>query len=94
MLPVSVLNTIAHNLVVQKTVVKKLIFSELKIEKLIFFTQSPTNVFCISVFNVGGCSASCLTLRPILMFFDFKLSSAWLLIKKYGVKIVSPRCVD
>ena len=56
-----------HNKVVQKTVVQKFSFSELKIEKVILFTQSSTKIFCISVFNVGGCLASCLYLRPFLM---------------------------
>ena len=48
------------------TVVEKSSFSKLKIEKVKFFTQSPTKVFCISVINVGGCLANCLTFRPFL----------------------------
>ena len=28
-----------------------------------FFSQRP-NIFCISVFNVGGCLTSCLTFKP------------------------------
>ena len=51
----------------QKKVVEKLSFNELKIEKVKFFRQSPTKIFCIHVFNVGGCLASCLTFRPFLM---------------------------
>ena len=67
MLPVSALNTIVHNCVqLPKTVVEKFSFSELKIEKVKFFTLSPTEIFCSSVFNVGGCLASCLTVKPIL----------------------------
>ena len=39
------------------------------IEKVKFFNQSPTKMFCISVFNnVGGCLASCLIFRPISTF--------------------------
>ena len=45
-----------------KTVVKKISFRELKIKKVKFLTQSPTKIFCISVFNIGGC----LTFRPFL----------------------------
>ena len=41
-------------------------FGELKIKKVNFFTQSSTKIFCISVFNVGGCLASCLSFRPFL----------------------------
>ena len=41
-------------------------FSELNIEKVKFFTQSPTKIFCISLFNVGGCLASWLTFRPFI----------------------------
>ena len=51
----------------------KLGFSELNTEKVNFFTQSPTKIFCISVFNVGGC------FRPI---------ATWLLIKKTGTSSV------
>ena len=43
-----------------KTDVEKFNFSELK------FTQSLTKFYCISIFNVGGCLASCLTFRPFL----------------------------
>ena len=49
-----------------KKVVEKFSFNELKIEKVKFFTQSPIEFFCINVFNVGGCLASCLTFRPFL----------------------------
>ena len=41
---------------------EKFSFSELKIEKVTLFTQSPTKMFCISLFNFGECLASCLTL--------------------------------
>ena len=47
-----------------KTAMEKFSFTELKIEKIRCFTESPTKHFCISVFNVGGCFASCLTFRP------------------------------
>ena len=62
-----------HNYVVPKTVVEKFSFSELKIEKVKFFTQSPTKIFCISVFNVEGCLASCLTFRPFLTLDPLQL---------------------
>ena len=48
---------------VEKFVVK-FSFSELKIEKVNLVTESSNKVSCISVFNVGGCLASCLTFRP------------------------------
>ena len=41
-------------------------FNELKIEKVKLFTQSPTKNFCISIFNIGGCLAYCLSFRKIL----------------------------
>ena len=41
--------------IVKKIVVEKFSFRKLTIEKVKFFTQSPTKVFCISVFNVEGC---------------------------------------
>ena len=50
-----------------KTVAEKFSFSQGKIEKVSFFTQSSTKTFCISVFNFGGCLAICLTFRPYLM---------------------------
>ena len=49
-----------------KKIVEKFSFNELKIEKVRFFTGSPTKTFCISVFNVGSCLVSCLTIRPFL----------------------------
>ena len=58
MLPVSALNIMVHNEVVPKTVVKKSSFSEFKIEKVKFCTESLTKFYCISVFNVGGCLES------------------------------------
>ena len=68
MLPVSALNTIGTQLGchVPKKVVEKFSFSELKIEKVKFFTQN-TKIVWINVFNVGGCLTSCLTFRPFLM---------------------------
>ena len=59
MLPVSVRNTDVHNWVVPKTVVEKFSFSRLEMEK-VNFLHSPCKIFCISVFNVGSCLASCL----------------------------------
>ena len=50
-----------------KTIVEKLSFSELKIEKIKSFAQSPTKFFYISVLNVAGYLASCLTFTPFLM---------------------------
>ena len=49
-----------------KKVVGKFSFNELKIEKVKFFTQSPTKIVCINIFNVGGCLKICLTFRPFL----------------------------
>ena len=49
-----------------KTVVEKFSFSELKIEKVNLFTHSPTKLFCIIVFNHGGCFGIYLTFRPFL----------------------------
>ena len=49
-----------------KTVAEKFSFSELKTEKIKFFTQRPTKFFCISVFNVRGCLTSYLTFSPFL----------------------------
>ena len=56
-----------------KTVVEKFSFSELKIEKVKLFTQSLTKFYCISIFNVGRCLASGLTLRPFLTFDSLQL---------------------
>ena len=50
-----------------KTVVERFSFSELKVEKIKFFIQSSTKIFCGSAFNVGGWLASCLTFRPFLI---------------------------
>ena len=49
-----------------KTVVEKFSFSKLKTEKINFFTKNSTKIICSSVFNVGGCLASCLIFRPFL----------------------------
>ena len=46
-----------------KTVVKKLSFSELKIEKVKFVNQSSTKIFCSSVCNVGGGLATWLLIK-------------------------------
>ena len=45
---------------------EKFSFSKLKLEKVNLFNQSLTNFYCISIFNIGGCLASCLTFRPLL----------------------------
>ena len=51
--------------------------------KKIFFTQIPAkSFFCISIFNVGGCIASCLTFR---LFFKVRPLANWLLIKRKRV---------
>ena len=50
-----------------KTVVEKFSFSEMKTEKVKFFTQSSTKTVCSRVFNVGDCLASCLIFRPFLI---------------------------
>ena len=47
----------------KKLALKKFSFNELKTEEK-FFTQCPTKIFCIHVFNVGGFLASCLTFKP------------------------------
>ena len=47
-------------------VVDKFSFSERKIEKVKFLLKTPTKIFYISVFKVGGCLGSCLTFRPFL----------------------------
>ena len=73
MFPVSALNTTVHYQVVPKTIVEKFSFSELKIEKGKYFTQSLTQIFCISVFNVGVCLASCITFRPFLTLDPLRL---------------------
>ena len=46
--------------------VEKFSFSELKIENIKIFYLGSNQNFCISVFNVGCCLASCLTFRPFL----------------------------
>ena len=56
----------------QKAIVEKFSFSELKIEKRKFFTQR-NQIFYISVFNIGGFWASCLTFRPFLTLVPYQL---------------------
>ena len=51
----------------------KFSFGEFKIEKVKLFTQNSTKIFCISVFKVGGCLASCLTYRPFLTLEPYQL---------------------
>ena len=58
-------NGIVHNEVVPKTVVEKFSYNEPKIEKANFFTELKKKISS-SVFNVGGCLASCLTFRQFL----------------------------
>ena len=50
----------------------------LKLKKLDFFSEFKKK-FCSSVFNVGGCLASCLTSRS---YFNVRPLATWLLIKK------------
>ena len=50
-----------------KNVVETFSANELKIEKVKLFTQNPSKIFCINVFNVGDCLASCLDFRPFLL---------------------------
>ena len=66
MLSVSALNTIVATQLncVKKMLWRNLALVNLKLIKINFFTQSPTKIFCINVFIVVGCLASCLTLRP------------------------------
>ena len=45
---------------------EKFSFNELKIEKVKLFTQRFPRFYFISVFNVRGCLASCLTFRSFL----------------------------
>ena len=59
-------NTVVHDYVVLKTVMEKFSFSEIEIEKVNFFTENTTKIFCIGFFNIGSCLASCLTFRPFL----------------------------
>ena len=60
MLLVSTLNTIVHNWVLPKTVVDKFSFNGVKL--FTDYLLSLTTFLCSSVFKVGGCLASCLTL--------------------------------
>ena len=41
-------------------------FNELNIEKVKFFTQSPTKIFALAFLNIGGCLAYCLIFRKFL----------------------------
>ena len=59
-----------------KTVAEKHNFGELRIDKSINF--------CINVFNVGGCLASCLTFKQFLMLDPQQLGC---LLKKCIVKL-------
>ena len=72
LLPVSALNIIVHNIVVLKTVEEKFSFSEFKIDKAKFFTQSPTKVYCISLFS---------KLLNFQTIFNVRPLATWLLIK-------------
>ena len=46
------------------------------------------STFCINVFNVGGCLASCLSFRP---FLTFRPLAAWLVIKIKPVYLSSQK---
>ena len=69
MLPVSALILLLTIKLYLKKVVEKFSFNELKVEKVKYFTQVPTKIFCINVFNVGGGLASCLTFRLFLTLY-------------------------
>ena len=59
----------------QKQLRRNLASVNIKLKEIKFFTQSPTKIFCISIFNVEGCLASCLTYRPFKKtceLFDLK----------------------
>ena len=74
LLPVSALNIFVHRKVVPKTIVEKFSFSELKIQKVILFTQSLTKFCDINIFSVWGCLASCLMFRPFLMLDPYSVA--------------------
>ena len=38
----------------------------LKLKKLNYLLRVQPKFFCISIFNIGGCLASCLTFKPFL----------------------------
>ena len=69
-----------------KKVVEKFSFSELKIENVTLFIQSSSKIFCISVFNGGGCLAICLTFRPFLTLDPLQLGC---LSKKACINLLS-----
>ena len=74
LLPLSASKNIVHNTIVPKIVLKKFSYSELKIEKVKYFTQSSTKNFCSSVL-----------LSKLLNFqtiFNVRPLETWLLIKK------------
>ena len=48
--------------------------SRVKVEKVDFFTHSSIKIFCSSIFNVGDCLESCLTLRLFLMLDPLQLA--------------------
>ena len=50
----------------QKQLWRNLASVNLKLKKLNYLLRVQPKNFCISVFNVGGCLASCLTFRPFL----------------------------
>ena len=53
--------------------VEKFSFSELNIEIVKSFTQTPIKNFALAFFNVGGCLASCLIFRPFLTLDPWQL---------------------
>ena len=69
MLPVSALSTQLS--CAKKNLVEENSFNELKIEKVKFFTQSPTKIFRSNVFNDGDWLASFLFFRPFLTFDSY-----------------------
>ena len=77
MLPVSALSTQLS--CAKKKVVEENSFNELKTEKVKFFTQIPTKIFCSNVFHDADFSASFLFFWTIL---NVRLLLTWLPIKK------------
>ena len=74
MLPVSALNNIIK--LCPKYLWENLASVNLKLKKLNYLLRVQPKIFCISVFNIGGCLASCLTI------FNYRPLATWLLIKK------------
>ena len=62
-----------------KTVVEKFSFNEFNIEKVKFFIQSPTKIYCISIFS---------KLLNFQTIFNVRLLAIWLFVKNtYTVQL-------